>query len=76
MKRSYTFIITKGVDGYYIASVPELPGVMTQAKTIAEIFPRVKEAIEAYLEAVRQENQSILDEVEFIGVNQIEVEMG
>lgn len=76
MKRNYTFVITKGVDGYFIASVPELPGVMTQAKSIAEIFPRVKEAIEVYLEAVEQENQSILDKVEFVGVNQIEVEIG
>ena len=76
MKRNYTFVITKGVDGYFIASVPELPGVMTQAKSIAEIFPRVKEAIEVYLEAVEQENKSILDKVEFVGVNQIEVEIG
>ena len=76
MKRNYTFVITKGVDGYFIASVPELPGVMTQAKSIAEIFPRVKEAIEVYLEAVEEENQTFLEKVEFIGVNQIEVEIG
>jgi predicted RNase H-like HicB family nuclease len=75
MKRNYTFVITKGVDGYFIASVPELPGVMTQAKSIAEIFPRVKEAIEVYLEATEQENQTFLDKVEFVGVNQIEVEI-
>ena len=60
MKRNYTFVITKGVDGYFIA----------------EIFSRVKEAIEVYLEAVEQENKSILDKVEFVGVNQIEVEIG
>jgi predicted RNase H-like HicB family nuclease len=76
MKKNYTFIITKGLDGYYIASVPELPGVMTQAKTIEEIFPRVKEAIEAYLEAIEEDKQPILDEVKFVGVNQIEVEVG
>lgn len=76
MKRNYTFVITKGVHGYFIASVPELPGVMTQAKSIAEIFPRVKEAIEVYLEAVGEENQTFLEKVEFIGVNQIEVEIG
>ncbi|MGI6423855.1 MAG: type II toxin-antitoxin system HicB family antitoxin [Tepidanaerobacteraceae bacterium] len=69
-------MITKGVHGYFIASVPELPGVMTQAKSIAEIFPRVKEAIEVYLEAVEEENQTFLEKVEFIGVNQIEVEIG
>lgn len=76
MKRNYTFIITKGLDNYYIASVPELPGVMTQAKTIEEIFPRVKEAIEVYLEAVEEEKQPVHDELKLIGVNQIEVEIG
>lgn len=76
MKRNYTFIITKGLDGYYIASVPELPGVFTQAKTIEDIFPRIREAIEAYLEAVGDENQLIRDEVKLVGVNQIEVEVG
>jgi predicted RNase H-like HicB family nuclease len=47
---------------------------MTQAKTVAEIFHQEKEAIEVYLEALEQENQSILEKVEFIGVNQVEVE--
>jgi predicted RNase H-like HicB family nuclease len=36
----------------------------------------VKEAIEVYLEAVEEENQTFLEKVEFIGVNQIEVEIG
>lgn len=75
MKRNYTFLITKGIDGYYIGSVPELPGVFSQAKTIEEIFPRIKEAIEVYLEAVEEE-QSIFEDIKFIGVNQVEVEVG
>jgi predicted RNase H-like HicB family nuclease len=31
--------------------VPELPGCHTQAKTLDELTVRIKEAIEAYLEA-------------------------
>ena len=42
------------------------------AKNIEEIFPRVKEAIEAYLEAVEEETQPIVDDIKFVGVNQIE----
>ena len=76
MKRNYTFIITKGEDGFFIATVPELPGVITQAKDVHDLFPRVKEAIEAYLEAIEEENKMIPDEVRLIGVNQIEVEVG
>jgi predicted RNase H-like HicB family nuclease len=74
MKRNYTFLITKGIDGYYIGSVPELPGVFTQAKTIEEIFPRIKEAIEVFLDAI--EKEQVLDNVKFVGVNQVEVEVG
>ena len=75
MKKNYTFIITKGIDGFYIATVPELPGVVTQAKKIEDIFPRIKEAIEVFLEAVEVEKQVVFEEFNFIGVNQIEVEV-
>ena len=43
--------IEKGEDGYYVASVLELPGCHTQAKTLKELDRRVKEAIELNLEA-------------------------
>lgn len=73
MKKNYTFIITKGIDGYYMATVPELPGVITQAKNVEELFPRVKEAIEVYLEGVGNDYNN--EKVQFVGVNQIEVEV-
>ncbi len=47
-------IVEKDEDGYYVASVPELPGCHTQAKTLDEVMRRIKEAIEACLEAARQ----------------------
>jgi predicted RNase H-like HicB family nuclease len=74
MKKNYTFLVTKGIDSYYIGSVPELPGVLTQAKTIEELFPRIKEAIEAYLEAIKEE-KSDFEDIKFIGTNQVEVEV-
>jgi predicted RNase H-like HicB family nuclease len=49
--RTFTVAIEKGEDGYYIASVVELPGCHTQAKTLKELDKRVKEAIEVNLEA-------------------------
>ncbi len=48
---SFTVTIEKGEDDYYVASVVELPGCHTQAKTLNELDKRVKEAIEVYLEA-------------------------
>ncbi len=44
-------VVEKDEDGYYVASVPELPGCHTQAKTLDEVMKRIKEAIQACLEA-------------------------
>jgi predicted RNase H-like HicB family nuclease len=44
-------IVEKDEDGYYVASVPELHGCHTQAKTLDEVMKRIKEAIQACLEA-------------------------
>lgn len=41
--------VEKDEDGVYVASVPELPGCHTQAKTLDQLNKRIKEAIEAYL---------------------------
>lgn len=43
-------IIERDEDGYYVGSVPELPGCHTQAKTVDELMGRVREAAELYLE--------------------------
>ena len=50
MEREFTIIIEKDEDGYYVASVVELPGCHTQGKTLDELVKRVREAIELYLE--------------------------
>ena len=47
----FAVVVERDEDGYYVASVPELPGCHTQAKTLDELTVRIKEAIEAYLEA-------------------------
>jgi len=47
----FAVTVEKGEDCVYVASVPELPGCHTQAKTLEELAKRVKEAIEVYLEA-------------------------
>jgi len=47
----FAVVVERDEDGYYVASVPELLGCHTQAKTLDELTKRVKEAIEVYLEA-------------------------
>jgi len=49
--REFTVIIERDEEGYYVASVPELPGCHTQARTVEELMERIKEAITLYLES-------------------------
>jgi len=50
MKREFNIIIEQDEDEYYIASVPELPGCHTQAKSLDKLHERIIEAIELYIE--------------------------
>lgn len=68
-KYNFTILIEKDEDGIYVASVPAIKGCHTQAKTVEELLPRIKEAIELCLDAEKDE----LIQNEFVGVQQIEV---
>jgi predicted RNase H-like HicB family nuclease len=47
----FKVLIEQDEDGVYVASVPELPGCYTQAKTLETARKRIKEAIELVLES-------------------------
>ena len=66
----FSVVVERDEDGYYIASVPELPGCHTQARTLDELTGRVKEAIELYLET---EGTKTEGKIELIGIQFIEV---
>ena len=38
----FAVVVERDEDGYYVASVPELPGCHTQAKTLDELTERMK----------------------------------
>jgi len=71
MKRKFGVLVEKDEDGYYVASVPMLPGCHTQAKSMDALLERIKEAIEAYLEAEKD-----IEISEFLGVQVVEAEAG
>lgn len=50
MKRKFKVVVEKDADGYFVASVPELRGCHTQAKSLEEAVERVKEAIKLHLD--------------------------
>ena len=47
----YTVIVEHDTDEYYIGKVVELPGCHTQGRTKEKLMERIREVIEAYLEA-------------------------
>lgn len=55
----YRVIIEKDEDGILVAKVPDLPGCATEAKTRAELMKNVKEAIQAYLDALKENGDPV-----------------
>lgn len=50
MQRQFDVVIERDSERYYVASVPQLPGCHTQAKSLDEVMVRIREAIEVCLE--------------------------
>ena len=69
MNREYNVIIERDGEGYYVASVPSLPGCHTQAQSLDSLMERIREAIELCLEVEREEGEQL----DFIGVQRVTV---
>ena len=71
MSKEFTVVIEKDEDGYFVASVPQLKGCHTQAKSLDELTERIKEAILLCLEVAGEE---VSDEsIEFVGIQRVMV---
>lgn len=55
MVKTFEVVIEKDEDGVFVASVPTLPGCHTQANSLRELKANIREAIEAYLESLENE---------------------
>ena len=51
--------IEQDEDGWYVATVPALPGCVSQGKTEKEAIKNVKEAIELHLNALAEDGEPI-----------------
>ncbi|HEY9074240.1 MAG TPA: type II toxin-antitoxin system HicB family antitoxin [Desulfobaccales bacterium] len=63
----FTVLIERDDDGYLVATVPALKSCYTQARSMEELLPRIKEVIELCL----QEEEPI--PMSFEAVQQIEI---
>jgi predicted RNase H-like HicB family nuclease len=55
----YTVILQRENDGGHVATVPALPGCVSQGDTRAEVLKNIEEAIELYLDDVRNAGEPI-----------------
>jgi len=77
--KQFKVIIEQDEDGYFVASVPVLPGCYTQAKTLPELKKRIREAILLCLEVAktnpryRRRLKDLAYEPSFVGLEMIKV---
>lgn len=61
---SFTFqiVLRPEPEGGYTVIVPSLPGCVTYGKTIEEAHKMAQEAIELYLESMKEHGEEIVDD--------------
>ena len=69
MPRQFDVVIERDTEGYYVASVPQIPGCHTQARSLDEINARIREAIELCLEVEGAPSQGL----EFVGIQRVTI---
>jgi predicted RNase H-like HicB family nuclease len=68
-ERVFDVLIEQDADGYYVASVPALPGCHTQAKSLDVLTKRIREAIELCIEV----NDCPAEPLSFVGMQRVAV---
>lgn len=71
MEMSFNVIVERDEEGFFVATVPELRGCHTQARSLDTLMERVREAIDLCLE----EQGHTISSNEFVGVQRITVEV-
>lgn len=69
MSREFDVVVERDEDGFYVASVPTLPGCHTQAQSLDQLMERIEEAIALYLEVEEVPEKQL----NFVGIQRIAV---
>jgi predicted RNase H-like HicB family nuclease len=70
LSRQFSVVVERDAEGFYVASVPALPGCHTQARSLDQLMERVREAIALVLEVEGEP----AEEMDFVGVQRVCVE--
>ena len=52
-------VIYPGENGYWVAECPSLPGCISQGRTKEEAVANIREAIQAYIEALEEDGLAV-----------------
>ena len=69
MTKQFDVVVEQDSEGFYVASVPALPGCHTQARSLDLLMERIKEAIELCLDVAAEEAEPL----DFVGVQRVTV---
>jgi predicted RNase H-like HicB family nuclease len=70
MTRQFDVIVERDSAGWFVASVPSLPGCHTQAKSLDKLMLRIREAIQLCLDVEGKDVEGL----DFVGVQRITVD--
>lgn len=68
----FPVVIEKDKNGYYLGKVLSLRSCYTQAKTLPELYKRLKEVVTLCIEVEEKHFSKKIEQNEFIGVQQLE----
>lgn len=69
----YTVVFEPAEEGGYVASVPALPGCMSQGDTFEQAVKMIKDAISGYLVVLKEKGGEIPKESEEVVISKVEV---
>ncbi len=73
MKRAFTVVFDKTEEGYTV-TVPALPGLVTEGRSLEEARSMAADAIRCHIESLRKDGEPVPSEME-VDVEKVEVEL-
>ena len=70
----YTAIFEPAEEGGYVVSVPTLPGCVTEGDTFEEASMMIKDAVEGYVQVLKEEGKEIPQEKSDVVISKVTVE--
>jgi len=68
---TYTVLFEPVEEGGYVVSVPALPGCVTQGDTFEEAYAMAQDAIQLYLEVLKDDGEEIPEESEGVVISKV-----